>query len=60
MTDIEVVFKDGVFRPLKKITLEDGTKGKVIIKKTDLVEFSRKYRVKVNTDVLQEFLDERK
>ena len=60
MTDNEVINKDGVFRPLKKINLEDETKGKVIFKKSDIVDFSRKYRVKVNSDVLQGFLEERK
>lgn len=59
MEEIEVVYEKGVFRPLKKVRLREGTHGKVIVKVgiADVIEnFSRK----VKKDALQEFLEERR
>jgi len=59
MEEIEVVYENGVFKPLKKVKLKEGTHGKVIVKMgiADIIEnFSRK----VKKDALQEFLEERR
>ncbi|WP_324735243.1 antitoxin AF2212-like protein [Thermococcus sp. SY098] len=61
MEEIEVVYEDGVFKPLKRIKLKDGTKGVVIIKLPKRIsEIAEKYRIKVKKDVLKEFLEERR
>jgi len=59
MKEIEVVYEKGVFKPLKRVKLKEGTHGRVVIKMgiADVIEnFSRK----VKKDVLQEFLEERR
>ncbi len=56
---IEVVYEDGVFKPLEKVDLKEGERLKVEIKES-LVDKLRKYRIKVDTDVLKEFLEERR
>ena len=56
---IEVVYEDGVFKPLKEVNLKEGEKLRIEIKES-LVDKLRKYRIKVDTDILQEFLEERR
>ncbi len=56
---IEVVYENGVFKPLKEVSLKEGEKLKIEIKES-LVDKLRKYRIKVDTDILQEFLEERR
>ncbi len=56
---IEVVYENGVFKPLKKVSLKEGEKLRIEIKES-LVDKLRKYRIKVDTDILQEFLEERR
>ena len=56
---IEAIYKEGVFKPLEKVDLRDGEKIKIEIKDS-LVNKLRKYRVKVDTDVLVEFTEERR
>ncbi|ASJ08234.1 antitoxin [Thermococcus siculi] len=59
MEEIEVVYENGVFKPVKKVRFKEGTHAKVIIEVgiADIVEnFSRK----VKKDVLKEFLEERR
>ena len=59
MKEIEVVYEKGVFKPLKRVKLKEGTHGRVVIKMgiADVIEnFSRK----VKKDALQEFLEERR
>ena len=56
---IEVVYEDGVFKPLEKVDLKEGERLKVEIKES-LVDKLRKYRMKVDTDALKEFLEERR
>ncbi|GAB6100856.1 antitoxin family protein [Thermococcus atlanticus] len=61
MEIIEVVYENGVFRPLKKIKLKEGTRARVILNSPKgLLEIIRKYQKKVDTDVLEEFLEERR
>ena len=56
---IEVVYEDGVFKPLENVDLKDGERVKVEIKES-LVDKLRKYRIKVDTDALKEFIEERR
>lgn len=60
MTEIDVIYENGVFKILSDVKLKEGTKGKVIIKSSQILEIGRKYRTKVDKDVMQEFLEERK
>lgn len=60
MKEIEVVYENGVFKLLRDIKLKEGTKAVVLIKPSKLLEVARKYRVKVEKDVLKEFLEERR
>jgi predicted DNA-binding antitoxin AbrB/MazE fold protein len=61
LEEIEVVYEDGVFKPLKKTKVKEGTLGKVtLIKPFGLLELARKHRKKVKKDPLQEFLEERR
>ena len=56
---IEVVYENGVFKPLKEVSLKEGEKLRIEIKES-LVDKLKKYRIKVDTDVLEEFLEERR
>ena len=56
---IEVVYENGVFKPLKEVNLKEGEKLRIEIKES-LVDKLRKYRIKVDTNILQEFLEERR
>ncbi len=56
---IEVIYENGVFKPLEKVDLKDGERLKMEIKES-LVDKLRKYRIKVDTDALKEFLEERR
>ncbi|CAB50109.1 antitoxin family protein [Pyrococcus abyssi] len=61
MEVIEVVYEDGVFKPLKKIKLKEGTRGVVVVRlPKQISEIAKKYRIKVREDVLEEFLEERR
>ncbi|WP_456478740.1 antitoxin family protein [Geoglobus ahangari] len=56
---MEVVYENGVFKPLEKVDLKEGERLKVEIKES-LVDKFRKYRTKSDTDILKEFLEERR
>ncbi len=56
---IEVVYENGVFKPLEKVDLKEGERVKVEIKES-LVDKLKKYKIKVDTDVLKEFVEERR
>ena len=45
-----------VFKHTKKVALKNGTKARIIIKPSRLATIGRKYRIKVQTDELKEFL----
>ncbi|MBE8539658.1 antitoxin AF2212-like protein [Geoglobus acetivorans] len=65
---IEVVYEDGVFRPARKVTLPEKTKGKVIVEENvmgDVEEFSEKIdeilkETKIDEDPLEVLLKMRK
>ncbi|AIY91161.1 antitoxin family protein [Geoglobus acetivorans] len=65
---IEVIYEDGVFRPARKVTLPEKTKGKVIVEENvmgDVEEFSEKIdeileETKIDEDPLEVLLKMRK
>ena len=60
MEEIEVVYKDGVFVPIKKVRIEEGTRGVVILTTGTIIEIARKHRKKVHEDPLAVFVRERR
>ncbi|WP_099209474.1 antitoxin family protein [Thermococcus henrietii] len=59
MEEVEVVYENGVFKPLKKVNLKEGTHGKVIVE-LGLADIIEKFSEKVEKDALKEFLEERR
>jgi len=65
---VEVVYENGVFKPLKKIDLPNSTKGKVIIerKKVSNIEYFEKIieelskEIEIKEDPLKILLENRK
>ncbi len=65
---VEVIYEDGVFKPIKKITLPEKTRGKVIIEEklvSDIEEISKKIdeilkENKIDEDPLEILLEMRK
>ena len=55
---IEAIYEDGVFKPLEKVELKEGEKVKVIA--GDLVGRLKRYRTKVDKDLVLEFISERR
>jgi len=60
MEEIEVVYEGGVFKPLKGVNLKEGSKAVVIVKSKVIADILEKYSIKVDKDVLKEFLEERR
>ncbi len=59
MEEVEVVYENGVFKPLKKVNLKEGTHGKVIVE-LGLADIIERFGKKVEKDALREFLEERR
>jgi predicted DNA-binding antitoxin AbrB/MazE fold protein len=57
---IQVVYEGGVFKPLQKVDLQDGTKALVVIKPGKIIDVARRYRIKVGRDAMMEFIEERR
>ncbi|MEA2074850.1 MAG: antitoxin family protein [Euryarchaeota archaeon] len=60
MEEIEVVFEKGVFKPLKVVSLKEGSKAIVVVKTKGIADILEKFSRKVDKDVLKEFLEERR
>ena len=58
---IEVVYENGVFKPLKKVDLKEGERVRIRIERS-LVEIIRSYqeKFKLREEDLEEFLRERR
>lgn len=56
---IQVVYEGGVFKPLQEVDLCEGTKAFVVLKPGTITGIARKYRIKVDQDVMSEFIEER-
>jgi len=57
---VRVVYEGGVFKPLQEIELQEGTKAFVILTQGRITSAARRFRVKVDEDVMQEFIEERR
>ncbi len=57
---IDVVYEDGVFKPLGDVKLSEGTEAFVVIKPGGILDATRRHRIKVDNDVLKEFTEERR
>jgi predicted DNA-binding antitoxin AbrB/MazE fold protein len=57
---VRVVYENGVFKPLQEIELQEGTKAFVVLKAGKITDAARKFRIKVDKDVMQEFVEERR
>ena len=60
MEEIEVVYENGIFKPLVDIDLKDGTKAVVVVRPKGIADVLEKFSRKVDKDVLKEFLEERR
>ena len=60
VSEIEVVYENGVFKPIGKADLRDGTKGVVLVRGEGIADILEKYSRKVERDVLKDFLEERR
>lgn len=56
---IEAIYENGVFKPLEKVDLKEGTKVRLEITE-GLADVIERYSRKVERDVLKEFLEERR
>ncbi len=57
---IDMAYEDGVFKPLGDVKLSEGTEAFVVIKPERILEATRRHRIKVDSDVLKEFTEERR
>jgi predicted DNA-binding antitoxin AbrB/MazE fold protein len=57
---ILVVYEGGVFKPLQDVDLLEGTKAFVVLKPGRITNVARRYRIKVDRDVMSEFVEERR
>ena len=57
---IQVVYEDGVFKPLQNVDLCEGTKAFVVLNPGKITSVARKYRIKVDQDVMADFTEERR
>jgi predicted DNA-binding antitoxin AbrB/MazE fold protein len=57
---VRVVYEDGVFKPLQEIELQEGTVGLVLLKPGKITNAAKRFRIKVEKDVMQEFIEERR
>jgi len=55
-----IIYEGGVFKPLQKVDLEEGTKAIVILMPGRILDVARKYRIKVQRDMTSEFVGERR
>jgi predicted DNA-binding antitoxin AbrB/MazE fold protein len=57
---IEVIYEGGVFKPLGDVRLKEGTEAFVVIKPRGILKAARRHRTKVERDLLEEFVEERR
>ena len=55
-----MVYEKGIFKPLKVVNLEDGSKAIVVVKPKGIADILEKFSRKVDKDALKEFLEERR
>jgi|GEM_PF-666917 len=57
---VRVVYEDGVFKPLQQIELKEGTVALVVLKQGRITEAAKKFRIKVDKDLMREFIEKRR
>jgi predicted DNA-binding antitoxin AbrB/MazE fold protein len=57
---IHVIYEGGVFKPLQDVDLREGTEAIVILKPGKILDVAKRYRIKVQRDVMSEFVGERR
>ena len=57
---VRVVYEDGVFKPLQQIELQEGTVALVVLKPGRITDVAKRFRIKVDKDVMREFVEERR
>lgn len=58
--EIQVIYERGVFRPLQDVDLREGMKAIVVLKPGIILDVAKRYSVKVERDVMSEFVGERR
>ncbi|WP_273278509.1 antitoxin family protein [Methanothrix soehngenii] len=57
---IQVIYENGVFKPLQDVDLQEGTKATIVLKPGRILDVARRHRIKVQMDVMTEFVGERR
>ncbi|MGV8128041.1 MAG: antitoxin family protein [Methanothrix sp.] len=57
---VMVVYEDGVFKPLQEIELREGTVALVLQKPGRITDAARRFRIKLDKDLMREFVEERR
>ena len=57
---IQVIYENGVFKPLQDVDLQEGTKATIVLKPGRILDVARRHRIKVQRDVMTEFVGERR
>jgi predicted DNA-binding antitoxin AbrB/MazE fold protein len=57
---VRVVYEDGVFKPLQQIELKEGTVALVVLKPGRITDAAKRFRIKVDKDLMREFVEERR
>ena len=57
---VRVVYEDGVFKPLQEIELREGTVALVLLKPGRITDAARRFRIKLDKDLMREFVEERR
>jgi len=61
MEEIEVIYENGVFRPLKKVDLKEGVKGKITIvdRKKVLLKYFQAIPIKIDQEKIESLRTEK-
>ena len=57
---VRVVYEDGVFKPLQQIELKEGTVAHVVLKPGRITDAAKRFRIKVDKDLMRGFIEERR
>jgi len=57
---VRVVYEDGVFKPLQQIELKEGTVALVVLKPGRITDAAKRFRIKVDKDLMRGFIEERR
>ncbi len=57
---IEVIYEDGVFKPLEKVELKEGERVKIEVKKIELESLRGKYKSKMDLKLVFDEIHDRR